>query len=37
MMVEFEVCLKVMENIQDEMIKTIESLKSSQGKMVSMV
>jgi hypothetical protein len=37
MMVEFEVRLEVMENNQDEMIKAIESLKSSQDKMASMV
>jgi hypothetical protein len=37
MMVEFEVRLEVMENNQDEMIKTIELLTSSQDKMVSMV
>ncbi len=36
-MVEFEVCLEVMENNQDEMIKATESLKSSQDKMASMV
>ncbi len=36
-MVEFEVRLEVMENNQDEMIKTIELLTSSQDKMVSMV
>ncbi len=36
-MVEFEVRLEVMENNQDEMIKVIESLKSSQDKMASMV
>jgi hypothetical protein len=37
MMVEFEVRLEVMENNQDEMIKTTELLTSSQDKMVSMV
>ncbi len=36
-MVEFEVRLEVMENNQDEMIKTTELLTSSQDKMVSMV
>ncbi len=36
-MVEFEVCLEVMENNQDEIIKATESLKSSQDKMASMV
>jgi hypothetical protein len=37
MMVEFKVRLEVMENNQDEMIKTTELLTSSQDKMVSMV
>ncbi len=36
-MVEFKVRLEVMENNQDEMIKTTELLTSSQDKMVSMV